>query len=83
VAKKLIGEAAPPGALMTIDDFCAWAKISRRQYYTMRSAGRGPVEIRLLGGTTRQHVRISREEAEDWARRMTQLATTAKEETNG
>jgi hypothetical protein len=55
---------------MTIDDFCRWAKISKKVYYQLRRADDGPIEIRFRR-EGRSSPRISREEAEAWARRMT------------
>jgi hypothetical protein len=63
-------EEEPVGALMTTSDFCRWAKISKRVYYQLRRAGDGPIEIRFRR-EGRSSPRISREEAEAWARRMT------------
>ena len=70
----------PSDGLMTIADFCKWAKISKTQYYTIRRSGEGPVEIRFrfqAGG--RASPRITREEAANWARRMTAKQAEAEE----
>jgi hypothetical protein len=63
-------EEEPAGKLMTTDDFCRWAKISKRVYYQLRRAGDGPIEIRFRREGC-SSPRIWREEAEAWARRMT------------
>jgi predicted DNA-binding transcriptional regulator AlpA len=54
-------------SLMTIPEFCEWAKISRRTYDLRRKDGLGPREIRLGGRV----IRIAREEALAWSKRMT------------
>jgi predicted DNA-binding transcriptional regulator AlpA len=57
----------PADGLLTINEFCEWASISRRQYYVQRKQGLGPKEMRLGDRT----IRITREEAHAWARRVT------------
>ena len=59
--------------LLTILDFCEFAGISHRQYYVLKRAGRGPREMRL-GDPSRlsRTVRITRDEAQAWAKRMTE-----------
>jgi predicted DNA-binding transcriptional regulator AlpA len=69
-------EEEPAGALMTIEDFCRFAKISRTLYYELRNQGDGPIEIRV----GRNSPRISREEADAWARRMTAKRAKQNEE---
>jgi predicted DNA-binding transcriptional regulator AlpA len=63
---KAKGGAEAPPDLMTIDEFCAWARISRAQFHRFRHAGRGPAEIAL----GRRSVRILRSEALAWAAKM-------------
>jgi hypothetical protein len=58
----------PSDAVMTIAEFCEWANISRRQYFMQRQEGKGPREMRL----TERIIRITREEAQNWAKRMTE-----------
>lgn len=51
----------------TIAEFCAAHRISRAQYYVLKSKGRAPREMR---SEPNSGVRISREAAADWRRSL-------------
>lgn len=63
-----VREDKSPDAPMTIDEFCKWAGISVRQYYLQKKAGIAPREMRM----GRRTIRIAREEAQAWAKRLTE-----------
>jgi predicted DNA-binding transcriptional regulator AlpA len=56
----------------SVDEFCADHGISRATFYNIRSAGRGPAEMKIGTRTL-----ISVEAAEAWRRRMEAETTAA------
>jgi hypothetical protein len=53
--------------LMTIDEWCAHNRISRRTYYNLQREGQGPELTRIRGA-----VRISRQANRCWQKRMSE-----------
>ena len=56
---------SPPSDLMTIAEFCEYARISQGSYFNMKRAKKGPAEMRV--GNL---IRISREAAERWRAKL-------------
>ena len=53
--------------MLTIREFCAFAKISMTHFYTLKAQGLGP-DLTRLG----KSVRITQESAKEWVERHTQ-----------